>query len=608
MNPVEFGKDMTGNENLFDDNYYETKGEINMGTKPEDFEIIKLLGKGAFGKVYKVKSKLNNQIYAMKIFDKKIDIIKSNLSIKFSHPNIIKIFTNFEAGDKIYIIMEYISNGNLKDFIILNKENVLEDEQVFSFILQSVWALYYIHAINEPKMVLRNIKPENILIDDNMKIKFGEFLSTEIKEEEYTNDAKHPYDYEKNEDVMEIWEGTKKYMSKNKKGKFNDVYSLGLVLKELIDSDDKVIKGILKDMCNDDQFNIEINDTFNVFEKISQYYSEKQNNSFLDAIVLCLKSYENLSNEIIKEFNLSQELQKNEVINKYCQLINLIQDKDGNFIYWNRYINELRLALMNEILSSEGIDYLEPNYAYLYIINIIINTSLKNYLNKSPNNNHLFPNIICDENDENNLTRLNRFNYINENFEFLYHSIGKEFLGLIRINSTCSECNLTKYQFKNYLMIDFNPIELLRNKEGTENLQLEDILNIFKENTINSKCEQCYKLTKHNTIQEVYSLPEYLVINIREVSDNEIYNDKINIKEEIELNDLDKNKDNKKKYELVAILKLLKKKGNNLFYSFSKFQEKWFLSQRYKGIEETNMNQKHRRFKNIRMLFYKSKV
>ena len=87
MNAVEFGKDITGEENLFNDEYYRSKEDnIIIGQKPEDFEILKFLGKGGFGKVYKVKYKLNNQIYAMKIFDKNIDKIKSNLSIKFNHP------------------------------------------------------------------------------------------------------------------------------------------------------------------------------------------------------------------------------------------------------------------------------------------------------------------------------------------------------------------------------------------------------------------------------------------------------------------------------------------------------------------------------------------
>ena len=157
MNAVEFGKDITGEENLFNDEYYRSKEDnIIIGQKPEDFEILKFLGKGGFGKVYKVKYKLNNQIYAMKIFDKNIDKIKSNLSIKFNHPNIIKIYHHFEANNKLYVIMEYISNGNLKDFIIANNENIFEKEQIFSFLLQSIWALYYIH--NEKKNDFKKYK------------------------------------------------------------------------------------------------------------------------------------------------------------------------------------------------------------------------------------------------------------------------------------------------------------------------------------------------------------------------------------------------------------------------------------------------------------------
>ena len=159
-------------------------------------------------------------------------------------------------------------------------------------------------------------------------------------------------------------------------------------------------------------------------------------------------------------------------------------------------------------------------------------------------------------------------------------------------------------------MIDFNPAEIINDeKNKKENLEkiikIEQIIKIFKENEIDSQCEQCLKITEHKSIKEIYSLPDSLVINIK---DN-IYNDKncIDIKEEIELNDLDKYQNNAKKYELVGILKLIKKKENNLFYSFSKFNNKWFLSQRYKGIDNVIMTETHLRSKNVRMLFYQVK-
>ena len=77
MNVVEIGKSIYKNEDLFPPNYFQTND--NIGTKSSEFEIIKLLGKGAYGKVYKVKSLINFQIYAMKIFDKHLDIIRENL-------------------------------------------------------------------------------------------------------------------------------------------------------------------------------------------------------------------------------------------------------------------------------------------------------------------------------------------------------------------------------------------------------------------------------------------------------------------------------------------------------------------------------------------------
>ena len=305
MNFIPLGKSIYKDEDLFPQNSAkETFNNKNIGNKPSDFKILKLLGKGALGKVYKVRSIKDNQIYAMKVFDKEIETIKKNLNIKLSHPNIVKIYNHFEDNKKVYVIMEYISNGNLRDFITLNNFNppfnFLSDNQIINFILQAIWALYYIQE--EKGYLLCNIKPENILIDDNLHIKFGEFLSTITPIEDKDNPKNQIHPYEKinidNDERIYIWKRTKKYLAKNWKSKIGDIYSLGVVLRELLKYDGKkgIIEQILNDMCYEGSINDET--LAESFINITNIFTDEQKNSSIESIVLCLKSFTKWSIEI----------------------------------------------------------------------------------------------------------------------------------------------------------------------------------------------------------------------------------------------------------------------------------------------------------------------
>ena len=668
MNFIPLGKSIYNNKDLFPKNYSkETYNNKNVGDSPSHFKIIKLLGKGALGKVYKVRSLIDNQIYAMKIFDKELETIRKNLEIKLSHPHIVKIYNHFEDANnkKIYVIMEYIANGNLKDFIALNNSsiiyNILSDSQILNFILQTIWSLYYIHNIQENKgYFLGNIKPENILIDDNLHIKLGEFLSTitPIENEDIGENPKHYYEKitTDSDDIKDIWKRTKKHLAKSWKCRAGDVYSLGLVLKELLEYDgidiiNSRIFHILNNMSEEECIN---NETLGfLFIEVTNIFSDEQKNSSIESIVLCLKSFTNWSNEIKKgiapkenikktktgnEKNLSysniitfgesikkinsdeinikntiknQNFEKiednteyeNEVVKKYNEILNLIYDKNENFIKWYKFINELRLELNIEIDDLETLNEIDPNEVYLYLVNLIINEVRKKYLKANSNNERSLN--IKNENDYMN------WKYIIENsFDFECPSIQK-ILGLMRMKSTCkgNGCNFTQYQFNKFILLEIDPNKILNEKKMDENeKKLFDIEQFFNEENIRYKklyrCSQCNKETEHECINEVYSLPESLAISIKRTDIEQNY---INIKETIEIKDLDKNKDNKKTYELVALLKYNRENKKILYYTFSKFREEWFLCQSHRGIEQINMNKSHLRSRNVRMVFYQAK-
>ena len=134
----------------------------------------KLLGKGAFGKVFESKNPIFNNKVAMKIIDKnKIqiddtneigknenDYIKSEINIlkKLSHPNIVRIYEFYETDNYFYLINEFCQGGQLSDYINNYK---LSENQLCVIFYQVFSGLIYLHENN---ILHGDLKPENILI------------------------------------------------------------------------------------------------------------------------------------------------------------------------------------------------------------------------------------------------------------------------------------------------------------------------------------------------------------------------------------------------------------------------------------------------------------
>ena len=148
-----------------------------------DFEILKILGQGSFGKVFLSKHKKTNAIYAIKVIDK---TDKNNIEgkpyfqreieimYKLNHKNCIKLYSHFEDNNYCYFIMEYISNGNLLNYIKKKPNNKLEPKEVSNIIKELISAVYYLHNMSPP-IIHRDIKPENILLNENNIIKLTDF-------------------------------------------------------------------------------------------------------------------------------------------------------------------------------------------------------------------------------------------------------------------------------------------------------------------------------------------------------------------------------------------------------------------------------------------------
>jgi len=157
----------------------------------KNYNFIKTIGEGTFGKVKLALHKLTNEEVAIKILEKaKIknnkDLERIEKEIKYmkklNHPNIVKIYEIFDDKDNYYISMEYVSGGELFNYIVKNKRL---DENETSFFYSQI--IHIIQEIHKHKICHRDLKPENLLLTQNKTIKLIDFgLSNEYDDYLYT--------------------------------------------------------------------------------------------------------------------------------------------------------------------------------------------------------------------------------------------------------------------------------------------------------------------------------------------------------------------------------------------------------------------------------------
>ena len=149
----------------------------------EDFETIKVIGKGAFGEVRLVQKKDNGHIYAMKTLLKSEMYKKDQLAhvraerdvlANSDSPWVVSLFYSFQDSQYLYLIMEYLPGGDLMTMLI--RWQIFTEDITRFYMAECVLALEAIHKLG---FIHRDIKPDNILIDRRGHIKLSDFgLST----------------------------------------------------------------------------------------------------------------------------------------------------------------------------------------------------------------------------------------------------------------------------------------------------------------------------------------------------------------------------------------------------------------------------------------------
>nr|BAK61822.1 serine/threonine-protein kinase [Citrus unshiu] len=145
----------------------------------DDFELLTIIGRGAFGEVRLCREKKSGNIYAMKKL-KKSEMVKRgqvehvraerNLLAEVASHCIVKLYYSFQDTEYLYLIMEYLPGGDM--MTLLMREDTLTENVARFYIAQSVLAIESIHKHN---YIHRDIKPDNLLLDKNGHMKLSDF-------------------------------------------------------------------------------------------------------------------------------------------------------------------------------------------------------------------------------------------------------------------------------------------------------------------------------------------------------------------------------------------------------------------------------------------------
>ncbi|OIW32967.1 camp-dependent protein kinase catalytic subunit [Coniochaeta ligniaria NRRL 30616] len=152
-----------------------TKGKYSLA----DFEILRTLGTGSFGRVHLVQSRHNQRFYAVKVL-KKAQVVKMKqvehtnderkMLGEVKHPFLITLWGTFQDAKNLYMVMDFVEGGEL--FSLLRKSGRFPNPVAKFYAAEVTLALEYLHTRN---IIYRDLKPENLLLDRHGHLKITDF-------------------------------------------------------------------------------------------------------------------------------------------------------------------------------------------------------------------------------------------------------------------------------------------------------------------------------------------------------------------------------------------------------------------------------------------------
>nr|CAB3462674.1 unnamed protein product [Digitaria exilis] len=174
----------------------ENTNKLKDRTSIEDFEIIKPISRGAFGRVFLARKRVTGDLFAIKVL-KKADMIRKNavesilaerdILISARNPFVVRFFYSFTCRENLYLVMEYLNGGDL--YSLLRNLGCLDEDMARTYIAELVLALEYLHSMN---VIHRDLKPDNLLIGRDGHIKLTDFGLSKVGLINSTDDLSGP--------------------------------------------------------------------------------------------------------------------------------------------------------------------------------------------------------------------------------------------------------------------------------------------------------------------------------------------------------------------------------------------------------------------------------
>ena len=484
----------------------------------ENFEILEKLGEGSYSTVYKVKRKIDNQIYALK----KVKLLNLKEKEKKNSLNEVRLLASIksnyvisykeaffdEKDSTLGMVMEYADNGDLHKKIIEHKNNkkYFDEIEIWKIFIQLVKGLKALHDL---QILHRDLKSANVFLFKNGLAKLGDLNVSKVAKKGlgYTQTGTPYYA------SPEIWKDLP-YDNKS------DIWSLGCVLYEMITLHTpfraKSMEELYKKVLGGDigklpeQFSDDLNQVVHLLMKVNSNKRPNCNDILNNVYVKRRIEFFSSMNETDKDGNAINLNEKEE--QTLLKTINIPK----NLLFLPNQLPKPNYNQNNKIdskLEDKNFCNIKSRKAKLPKLNINtkFNEETKNFIS--------IPIIKTKQNSVDNEFKINTNNNLDENYNSNINLGIKNEVQFYKKLHAINQSSIRSLK-KNRSLEKYPPMDNLSNKKS-----IHDYLNSGNNpnNNISNNYSKIYKLYEPNTKKnEIKKMPKYKILSCLRNSNKKI--------------------------------------------------------------------------------------